>query len=114
RRLRLVTGILADKAVDEILSLLIPLATAGVIITTPHNPRAADPHLVAEMAGRYAGEVPVEVVPDVDVAVRAAVAQTRPEEALCICGSLYTVSEARETLKLLFPQADKDNRGGMQ
>ena len=106
RRLHLVIGILADKAVDEILGVLVPLATAGVIITAPQNPRAADPNLVAELAGRYAGEVPVEVIPDVDLAVKTAVSRTRPEEALCVCGSLYTVSEARETLKILYPQAN--------
>ena len=111
RRLHLVIGILADKAVDEILSVLIPLATAGVIISTPQNPRAADPNLVAELAGRYAGDISVDVIPDVALAVKTAVARTRPEEALCICGSLYTVSEARETLKMLFPQANNGCHG---
>jgi len=102
RRLRLVLGILGDKAVEEILSLIIPLADAGIIITTPDNPRAADPYQVAELAKRYAGNTPVEVIPTVAAAVRQAVAGLSAKEALCVSGSLYTISEAREVLKKLF------------
>ncbi|NLP36899.1 MAG: bifunctional folylpolyglutamate synthase/dihydrofolate synthase [Firmicutes bacterium] len=101
RRLQLVLGILGDKAVDEILSLIIPVADAGIIITAPDNPRAANPYEVAELAKRYAGKTPVDVIPSVDDAVRRAVDGLPTGEALCVSGSLYTISEAREVLKEL-------------
>lgn len=102
RKLRLVIGILGDKAVEEIIGVIVPLAKAGVIVTTPNNPRAADPHVVAEIARKFAGDAPVEVVPEIPAAVERAVAATQPDEALCISGSLYTISEAREVLKKIY------------
>lgn len=102
-KLRLVLGILADKAVDGILREIVPLATAGVIITKPANPRAADPREVAEIARRFSGSVPVTVAATVPEAVEMALAATKTGEALCISGSLYTISEAREILKGKYP-----------
>ncbi|NLZ39236.1 MAG: bifunctional folylpolyglutamate synthase/dihydrofolate synthase [Firmicutes bacterium] len=104
RKLRLVLGILGDKAVDEIIGVIVPLATAEVIVTTPNNPRAADPHLLAEMVKRYSRNVPVRVIEIIPDAVAEAVAATKAGEALCVSGSLYTISEAREILKKLYPQ----------
>ncbi len=102
RKLRLVVGILGDKAVEEIIGVIVPLAKAGVIVTTPNNPRAADPYVVAELAKKFAGDAPVEVLPKIQDAVQRAVALTQPDEALCVSGSLYTISEAREVLKEIY------------
>ncbi|MCR3922309.1 MAG: bifunctional folylpolyglutamate synthase/dihydrofolate synthase [Firmicutes bacterium] len=102
RKLRLVIGILGDKAVEEIVGVIVPLATAGVIVTTPDNPRAADPYLVAELARKFAGNVTVEVVASIHAAIEQAVNATRQDEALCVSGSLYTISEAREVLKRIY------------
>jgi dihydrofolate synthase/folylpolyglutamate synthase len=98
KKLHLVLGILGDKAVDEILSLAAPLATAGMIITRPDNIRAADPYAVAQIASRYTS-APVVVEENIADAVKRALYETRVDEALCVCGSLYTISEAREILK---------------
>ncbi|HZK23832.1 MAG TPA: folylpolyglutamate synthase/dihydrofolate synthase family protein, partial [Oscillospiraceae bacterium] len=102
RKLRLVIGILGDKAVEEIVGVIAPLAQAGIIVTTPNNPRAADPYVVAELVRKFAGNTPVEVVPEIQAAVQQAVAITQPNEALCVSGSLYTISEAREVLKNIY------------
>jgi dihydrofolate synthase/folylpolyglutamate synthase len=98
RKLHLVLGILADKAVEEMLSLLAPLATAGLLITMPDNSRAADPELAAELA-RPLAQVPVQVFRTVPAAVEAALHAVRPNEAVCVAGSLYTVSEACTVLR---------------
>lgn len=98
RKLHLVLGILADKAVEEMLSLLAPLATAGLLITRPDNSRAADPELAAELARPFA-QVPVQVFRTVPAAVEAALHAARPNEAVCVAGSLYTVSEATAVLR---------------
>jgi len=100
RKLRLMLGILGDKAVEEILRLIAPLATAELVVTRPNNPRAADPHAVAALAARYAVS-PVTVIPDISEAVREVLNRLSSEEALCVSGSLYTISEAREALKQL-------------
>jgi dihydrofolate synthase / folylpolyglutamate synthase len=100
RKLHLVLGILGDKAVEEIISLIAPLATSSLIITRPDNPRASDPCQVAEFAKRYTS-APVTVIPDVGEAVVAALKSLAAGEALCVSGSLYTISEARLALKKL-------------
>ncbi len=100
RPLHLVLGILGDKAVDEIISLIVPLATASLIITRPDNPRASDPYQVAEVARRYT-TLTVSVFPDVHTATAMAFKSVAAGEALCISGSFYTISEARTALKLL-------------
>lgn len=103
KKLWLVVGILGDKAVDEILAEIVPLATAGLIITKPDNPRAAEPMMVAEMARRYAlPGVSVAVAETVAAAVGKGLAKLSADEALCVAGSLYTISEAREILKARF------------
>lgn len=103
KKLQLVLGILGDKAVDEILAEIVPLATAGLIVTKPDNPRAAEPKVVAEMARRYVRPgVIVSVEETVTASVSKALASLKKEEALCVAGSLYTISEAREMLKNYF------------
>lgn len=102
RKLRLVLGILGDKAVDEILSLIAPLATAGLIITRPDSPRAADPHKVAELARHHMADLAVTVAETIPGAIARGLAGLGENEALCVSGSLYTISEARKVLKHLF------------
>lgn len=99
----LILGILADKAVEEILSLIVPLATKKLILTRPQNPRAADPAQVAGLAKKYTG-VPVCVIDDIFAATAAGVKEAGKGEALCISGSLYTISEARAALKSILSQ----------
>ncbi|MBT9171762.1 MAG: Folylpolyglutamate synthase [Syntrophomonadaceae bacterium] len=104
RKLYLVLGILADKAVEEMLSLLAPLATAGLLATRPDNVRAADPYVVAELARAYT-RATVQVTPNVPAALEAALSAAKPEEAVCVAGSLYTVSEACAVLRKVFDKS---------
>jgi dihydrofolate synthase/folylpolyglutamate synthase len=102
RKLHLVLGILGDKAVDEILAEIVPVATAGLVVTKPDYHRASNPAQVAQMAKRYVlPGITVETADTVDKAVKIALAATGKKEALCISGSLYTISEARQSLKKL-------------
>ncbi len=101
RKLRLILGILGDKAIEEILRLIAPLATAELVITSPQIARAADPYQVAALAARHA-VAPVTVIPGVPEAVRRTLGHISQGEALCVSGSLYTITEAREALKNFF------------
>ena len=55
----MVLGILGDKAIDEMLELIIPLADAGIIVTAPQSLRASDPWAVAEKVRKYARTAPL-------------------------------------------------------
>jgi dihydrofolate synthase/folylpolyglutamate synthase len=70
----------------------------GVIATAPDWPRAMDPHELAAAARGLGADV--EVVPKVADAVRRARALAAPEDLIFVTGSLYTVGEARQALRV--------------
>jgi len=95
RRLVFVIGILADKAIPDVLAPLVPLA-AHVIVTRPDNPRAADPAAVAAVLRSLSPELPVEVEADSAAAIARACA-LQPD-AVIITGTLFLISEVRQLL----------------
>jgi dihydrofolate synthase / folylpolyglutamate synthase len=87
---RIVYGAMRDKAVDEVIGLLFPLA-AEVVLTAPDQPRAASPASLAEVADH----------PNVLIAssIGEAVRLTRENPMTTfITGSLFLVGEARALL----------------
>lgn len=96
----LILAIATDKDVEGMVQVLAPLAHT-IIATASHNPRAASPERIAK-AARAAGLPPPRIVetPDVAGALRLALADAAPGDAICVTGSLYAVAEARETLGL--------------
>lgn len=88
----IVYGAMRDKAIDEVISHLFPLAQR-LILTAPDMPRALRPEAIAEMTEHS------KVTVTRTVAEALAVARTAPAEALVfITGSLFVVGEAREIL----------------
>ncbi|UNC90899.1 bifunctional folylpolyglutamate synthase/dihydrofolate synthase [Candidatus Contubernalis alkaliaceticus] len=98
-KLVLVIGILGDKALDEMLKEIIPLADK-IIITKPDSPRAAEPEAVADVAEKYA-RYPMILEDSIPRAVNIAMTLAEPEDLVLICGSLYTISEARKAVQRL-------------
>jgi len=96
-RLILVIGILADKAIDNILGQILPLADI-LVITTPNSPRAADPNALKTMAGKMMSG-PVFVEENIPEAVNLAISMARSQDLVLIAGSLYLISDARLFLK---------------
>jgi dihydrofolate synthase/folylpolyglutamate synthase len=95
RQVVLVIGMLGDKERGRVVAELAPRARA-VVVTRPNSPRAGDWQRLAEEARRYVPEVyTIESVPG---AVEKALSLARPDELVCITGSLYMVAEAREVL----------------
>jgi dihydrofolate synthase/folylpolyglutamate synthase len=92
RRVRLIYGAMRDKAVEEIGSVLFPLAQQ-VIVTAPRQPRALDPGAMREIA-RHPG---LQTAPSIEEAL-ALVKDAGPEDAIFITGSLFLVAEARELI----------------
>jgi dihydrofolate synthase/folylpolyglutamate synthase len=94
-RRTIVVACLADKDLRGILRGLAP-AVGRLIVTTNKSHRAAPAERLrkeAEALGLVA-----EAAPDVASAVRRAIDQAGPSEAVVVTGSLYTVGEARELL----------------
>ena len=92
RRLIFCFGMLADKAVEESLQILLPLGDAFVV-TPPPSARAGQWKNIVSFL-RTAGSLCVEEE-DNKEAMRVAMAMCDEEDLLCVTGSLYMLSEAR-------------------
>jgi len=87
---RLIYGAMRDKAVDEVIGTLFPLA-AEVILTAPDQPRALNPESIAQ-----ASDHPnLRVAPTITDALR--MARDKPMTTF-VTGSLFLVGEARAAL----------------
>ena len=84
-------GILDDKDVEKMVPAVAPLAHR-VWYSSPAYGRAAPAARLAA-AGRSVGK-PGIVEPELKRALDAAMAAAGPEDAVLVCGSLYTVGEA--------------------
>ncbi len=95
-RLILVIGVMADKDIEGIFSVLIPLAYS-VIFAAPDTERAASAAVLLQKAAPYGKKA--SVAAGVKDACRAALKEARPGDAVCCTGSIFTVGEARGYLK---------------
>jgi len=95
RDLILVFGMLGDKEREKVVAMLAPLARA-VVVTKPNSPRAGDWEKIADEVRKYVNEV--YLIENIHQAVQKGIAMAGPEDLVCITGSLYMVSEARELL----------------
>jgi dihydrofolate synthase / folylpolyglutamate synthase len=91
-----VLGIAADKDVPGIVEALTP--AAAIVATRSHNPRAADPESIAELARRNGLEA--SVADSVEAALLLASERAPDGSVIVVTGSLYVVAEAREALGL--------------
>ena len=93
RKITFVTGVMADKDVESILGIIVPLASEFFTVR-PENPRAM---AAEELAGRIqalgARATPCESVAE---GVAKAIAAEGPEGVACALGSLYMSGEVRE------------------
>jgi dihydrofolate synthase/folylpolyglutamate synthase len=102
RKIWLIYGALRDKSVDEVAGRLFPLA-AEVVFTEPRTARAISASQLAEIAGYHARHS--ETNPDAEKALQYVLANSKPEDAIFICGSLYLVGQLRAYWKNRAPVA---------
>ena len=95
RRITLVIGILEDKPYAAILENLLP-ACSRVILTSPKIDRALPVDTLYPIAAAITADV--QKIPDVSRAIAFAVQNARPDEVICVAGSLYVVGEAKAFL----------------
>jgi dihydrofolate synthase/folylpolyglutamate synthase len=96
RRITMVAGILDDKPYAAILKTLVG-PCARLIITQPKIDRSLPPETLEAAAKPLISDI--QIVSDVGDAVRYAMATSKPNDAVCIAGSLYVVGEARAAIK---------------
>ncbi|HLZ72592.1 MAG TPA: Mur ligase family protein [Dehalococcoidia bacterium] len=94
RRLVLVIGALTTKDATGIIAPFVGQARQ-IVVSVPHvlGKTGADPERIAALA-RGLG-VPARSEPDPGAAVRMALAEARPDDLICVTGSLYLVGEVR-------------------
>lgn len=88
----IVYGTMRDKAIDEVVDLIFPLADR-LILTAPDFPRALRPEAIVELAGQNEATI----APNVPSAIAAA-EKAPPDTAVIFTGSLFLVGEVRAHL----------------
>ncbi len=94
-RLRVVFGVLKDKAWEQMLGILAPLASA-VILTRPESDRGVEPKELVPIASRYLQEV--QVADTMLEALAMARALVTADETVLVTGSLYAAAAALRAL----------------
>ena len=99
RKLQFVFGAMADKELDVMIELFLPLAKK-IVITAPSMPRAMEPEALYALCeekckGRY--EVELQLCPKVTDAVQY-VKKEKADEVIVAIGSLYLVGEIKQVL----------------
>ena len=110
KRLFLILGIMADKDIKGIISTLAPIADT-VILTRPKTERAASLEMLYkeimdlritnyELRMKNSNrKLKIMLIEDVQEACRTAISMSKAGDMVCITGSIFTVGEARETLR---------------
>ncbi len=104
RRLELVLSISAGKDTRSILEALLPHASS-VSVTRAEASRSLSPSEIAEAVRRAAPGLPLRVVPNPHLAIRAARESLGEADALCVTGSVYLAGIARRVLRDVEPPA---------
>lgn len=93
-KLIVVLGILSDKDIESMLSIIVPIADA-IITAKSHNNRACDPSLLKEMIKKLDYKNEVVVKNHISDAIKYVKSIAKKDDLICITGSLFTVGEAR-------------------
>ncbi|MCI0660749.1 MAG: bifunctional folylpolyglutamate synthase/dihydrofolate synthase [Acidobacteria bacterium] len=93
----LIFGVMSDKAIEEMLGILFPVART-LIVTRVINHRAAEPEVIAEVAAKFNWEILQSE--NASHALAEAFRVTPKDGLICVCGSLFLVGEIKERLQL--------------
>jgi dihydrofolate synthase/folylpolyglutamate synthase len=95
-RLHLVIGVLGDKDQAAIVRALAPLAHRAIITQPPIVERQGDPERMLALFARVTGRPRVAFEPRPDAALDAALDAARPQDIVCVTGSMFLVGALRE------------------
>ncbi len=99
KKVIVVAGMMADKAVEESLKPLMMKADVFFAVT-PDNPRAMKAYDLAEIASKYSKKV--FALDNIKDAVKISYKTADDKTAVLVVGSLYLAGEIRETLLEIF------------
>ena len=102
-RLLLVLGTSSDKDVTAIVTSLVPHAQTLLLTHADHRRAEADLPMLANLARPFFEGSQLLLTNGVANALTLAQALARPNDLICVTGSLFVVGEAREALGLDFP-----------
>jgi dihydrofolate synthase/folylpolyglutamate synthase len=95
QNITMIIGILDDKPYKAMLNCLLPTADR-VILTRAKINRAMEPEKLETIAKNILPAV--SIIPDVKQALASAIKTAKPDDVICVAGSLYVVGEAKEAL----------------
>lgn len=95
KRLILVLGIMKDKDIDGFFKAIIPLADC-IVLTAPKTTRAMSPEGLFKRLKSQ--DKLVLIRKNVKAALKAALKDAGPLDAVCVAGSIFTAGEARKAL----------------
>jgi dihydrofolate synthase/folylpolyglutamate synthase len=98
RRTHLVLSVSAGKDLAKVLDAFLPLASE-ITLTRAEPRRSLDPEALAAAARAAVPELPLRVVPNPHLALRAAADALGPGDCLCVTGSVYLAGIARAALR---------------
>jgi dihydrofolate synthase/folylpolyglutamate synthase len=90
--LHIVTGMVKDKDIDKVLSLL--PQNAHYYFTQAQIPRALPAKDLQQLAEKYG--LKGSEFPNVNLAIREALAQSKKEDLILVCGSVFLVGEVND------------------
>ncbi len=112
RQLALVFGASSDKDIDGMLrDFLGPASVTGfppadkVIVSRSGHPRSADPAQLADLVRSVNAHCPISVQPDLESALNEALAWAKPNDLICVTGSIFVVAQARRAWAARHPEA---------
>jgi dihydrofolate synthase / folylpolyglutamate synthase len=112
KRLALIFGASADKDIAGMLSTFLTPDPAGageqvdkVIVTKSGHPRSAEPAGLAEQVRSHNATCPVSVQDTLEAALAEALAWARPDDLICVTGSIFVVAQARLAWSRRHPEA---------
>jgi dihydrofolate synthase/folylpolyglutamate synthase len=94
RHLILVLGVLKDKDVPAMVSLILPISDV-IIVTKSKNPRAADIKTLKKIIQDSDAQKSVFIEESIPHAIEHAKRIAQKTDLICVTGSLFTVGEAR-------------------
>ncbi len=97
RRTHLVLSVSAGKDLAAILDACLPLASEATL-TLAEPQRSLEPAEIVSAARAAAPDLPLRVVPNPQLALRAAAEALGPDDCLCVTGSVYLAGIARGVL----------------
>lgn len=104
-------GMLADKDIGGVASVISPLVDEWLVVGVPGDRGASVGEVASQVAGT--GGAPIETCTDVADACRRVAGRSSPGDRVVVFGSFYVVGPALEAIGLYSPAISAQERGSL-